>query len=389
MSGAGAAAAAAGERATLEIVAADGYGNRLHEGGGRLSLLLEPIARDGGDGRAAVGGIVRDFGDGRYGCEYQVDDAGAYRLHLTTPRGEPVGASPYNVVVAPAAAAAAGTALDPPPPPLRAGGAATLRVRASDAYGNAAPLRAAALEVEIVAPPPAAPTDAAPDPTVDVRPLAGGGGKGGGGAELRVRAYRAGVHHLHVRLGGAPVRGSPAAILVRPAAASARHSWVAAAAETRVRPGDRVAVTVVTADAYANPIRAGGGRVAAKVLGPCPGSAGVVDHGDGAYTLSFVPRVSGAHALSVMVAARRRSAARPSPTRRSASTPARRRPPAGRRRPAPRGRRRRRPHRFLIRAEEGGGAGPNRRQRRRSRRRPPASRGGAALAGVKPPKWRG
>ena len=364
VSGAGVAAAAAGERATLEIVAADGYGNRLHEGGGRLSLLLEPIARDGGDGRAAVGGLVRDFGDGRYGCEYQVDDAGAYRLHLTTPRGEPVGASPYNVVVAPAAAAAAGTALDPPPPPLRAGGAATLRVRASDAYGNAAPLRAAALEVEIVAPPPAAPTDAAPDPTVDVRPLAGGGGKGGGGAELRVRAYRAGVHHLHVRLGGAPVRGSPAAILVRPAAASARHSWVAAAAETRVRPGDRVSVTVVTADAYANPIRAGGGRVAAKVLGACPGSAGVVDHGDGAYTLSFVPRVSGAHALSVMVGG---APVADSPLRFDAGPP----PPAGR--PASAGTARPPPPKRPLSST------------------PPASprRGGAALAGVKPPKWRG
>ena len=126
------------------------------------------------------------------------------------------------------------------------------------------------------------------------------------------------------------MRGSPA-ILVRPAA-SARHSWVAAAAETRVRPGDRVSVAVVTADATpADPRRRR--RVAAKVLGPCPGTAGVVDHGDGAYTLSFVPRVSGAHALSVMVGGAPVAA---SPLR---LTPARRRPPAGRHR-RHRGRRR-------------------------------------------------
>ena len=151
---------------------------------------------------------------------------------------------------------------------------------------------------------------------------------------------------------------------MRPAAASARHSWVAAAAETRVRPGDRVSVTVVTADAYANPIRAGGGRVAAKVLGPCPGSAGVVDHGDGAYTLSFVPRVSGAHALSVMVGG---APVADSPLRFDAGPP----PPA-------------------VRPASAGTARPPPPKRPASDT-PPASprRGGAALAGVKPPKWRG
>ena len=145
----------------------------------------------------------------------------------------------------------------------------------------------------------------------------GGAASGGaaGGGVLIVRLFRAGDHLVRARLGALELPGSPVRLRVEPAKVSAKHCYIAHDAASALRAGHtpldpnfglsgvlRVsALTLLTADKYANPVRHGGAGVTAKLSGPGACSTTVEDHLDGSYTISWSAVLSGVYRVSVLV----------------------------------------------------------------------------------------
>lgn len=135
---------------------------------------------------------------------------------------------------------------------------------------------------------------------------------------LTARLYRACNHRISIRLGAVELPGSPVIVRVEPTGVAAQYCYIAhdalrAAAEAKDAPmagaastgtggmSRAAALTLLTADAYGNPLTAGGASVGAKMSGPGACATAVEDHGDGSYTVSWGAALSGAYRLSVLV----------------------------------------------------------------------------------------
>ena len=223
VSGAGAGACVAGERAGFVVEARDARGNRLAAGGASLTLQVQV------PGSEPSRGAVLDQGDGTYACSYAVEQAGPYLLVLASQSSR----------LALEGACAAGPA-DPERcrvdaaelKRLVAGSRGVAKITRVDRFGNVVPAGPDLLPFRVEV------SGAGPAEIETVE-------AGDGGCEVRFQARVAGRYALKVFSGlGAsqPVFGSPFDATVLPGQA-ASSSCVARLEGTKVRgPGVTAAV---------------------------------------------------------------------------------------------------------------------------------------------------
>ena len=323
-------AAIAGELEHIEIVSRDRFGNRIGVGGADLSVMLLPMSASAADEPAALAapptpGRVIDRGDRTYVGTYSVSCAGQYALSVCSTQGGALCGSPFHLTVAPAAPAAERSSLVPQPfrgaavtrgyaagggaevqpytvPTVVAGEELSFGIRLRDMYGNRSELEDDAVEVEVL------PAGGA----------AGGAGSlpGGHPPACAVRAiehvdlcgvvvitlHQAGEHDVSVRLGAVLVGAAPARVRVRPALACATHCYLAHSVGSMTIPATtKATLTLLTADAWGNPLVRGGAAVSAEVVSPGASATTIEDLHDGAYAISWTTPVTGRCRVSVLV----------------------------------------------------------------------------------------
>ena len=107
---------------------------------------------------------------------------------------------------------------------------------------------------------------------------------------------------IHVRLGATPLAGSPALVRVLASTPCAKRCYLAhASAAMTVTVNTHARLTLLTADAWGNPLTRGGATVSSNVIAPGASESIVEDHGDGSYSVSWVTPVTGRCRVSILV----------------------------------------------------------------------------------------
>jgi len=148
----------------------------------------------------------------------------------------------------------------------RSGVATTMEVRLNDAFGHPVPGASGSIEVVI--------TGRNPDATIDISD------QGGGLYHVRYTPLASGDDSIVLRVGGAPIPGSPFRSVVEPGPVSPSHSTAAVSLQNN---GFFVVITVIVTarDAQGNPVGRGGETVLVSVNDGDPVEA--EDRGDGTY----------------------------------------------------------------------------------------------------------
>jgi hypothetical protein len=108
----------------------------------------------------------------------------------------------------------------------------------------------------------------------------------------------AGTDQVGVTLDGSPVSGSPFSSTV---AAGAVDPASSSAVVPDGVAGNPTTITVVARDQFGNQVATGGASVSVDITGANPGSASVTDNGDGTYTATYTPAVSGTDTVSIQI----------------------------------------------------------------------------------------
>jgi len=115
--------------------------------------------------------------------------------------------------------------------------------------------------------------------------------KGGlGSYEIAVEPTRAGMHYVHVRLGGQDITGSPVSFEVVPAAPAKSKCKVRRALPPEDEPlmeKANICIEVTLYDKYSNQLKHGGVRVDAKASGVGVSGAKVEDNKNGTYSVTL------------------------------------------------------------------------------------------------------
>lgn len=307
----------AGESGRLVISARDEFGNLREQGGEAFAVALV-LQGEAGAGRVdalgrgaparsrgwatalvedgAIACRVDDEGTGRYIASVVPERAGTYEVHVNyTATGEPVGHSPFAVVVLPGMVAPERTtARGPALEGCVAGEANALFVIPLDVIGNRqrAENHLSRLEIDV--------TDdrGTRDPAAKVLARADDDR-----IACQIVPARAGPAMLHVALDGRPIQNAPFPLTVHPGLPRAGASSVSGA-QWMVSVGEENDWLVEARDRFGNPCHRGGASVA-LALTPVRGSGAqpirgiVVDRGDGWYSLRWTAREAGTFTASI------------------------------------------------------------------------------------------
>ena len=337
--GLGMTKAVAGEKAGLLLRVADRFGNKFESGSQvfpyKLGLMLSPFGVQGTDKAAdkkvkmaekkpegdakRQKGVVREeekkqvslpFEGRMNGSVYEIDyvaqEAGTMDLQIWATKLDDVGAedtremlpgSPFTVHVSEGNAAAEGSFVGDVEASKEgggfvAGGHVVLRPQIRDQFGNASAAAEGTLSAYHV---------------WNLKPEMVGGepeeelsapkaSKELGKYELVVEPTKAGLHHVHIRLHGQDISGSPVSFSVTPAGPASSKCKL-----NRTQPPEDeplmekspIAILVTLFDKFGNQLDRGGIRVDAKASGVGVSPAKVEDNKDGTYTVTMTAGPAG------------------------------------------------------------------------------------------------
>ncbi|KAL1495176.1 hypothetical protein AB1Y20_017041 [Prymnesium parvum] len=298
-------------RSSFTLLAYDVQGRRLTRGGAQI--------RASSRGPAPLHAAVADRGDGSYEVSYHASLSGEYLLSLSCQR-EAVRGSPLRLHVEPAAACAAACEAEGDGLSVGvAGDGAAFVVRAMDEGRRPKIMGGEVFEAFLAARGAQGEALQAHRPLRHSSLLAAFDGRGDGQVtitDLGNGTYRgtytprnAGDFLLHVRLGGAPIRGSPFSVRVCAGVADAARCALRGDAATVGTAGQRESFRVDTFDRYGNPRAAAKDDAAALVAsllplkveqrtGPlkCTVQAG---RDGGSFVVHYAATVAGEYALAL------------------------------------------------------------------------------------------
>lgn len=121
---------------------------------------------------------------------------------------------------------------------------------------------------------------------------------GDGTYTLSYTPVTAGTDTIAFALGGTPINGSPYTSVVAPGAASAANSDANVPNGTS---GTATTITISLRDAYGNMTPGAAGSLAVSIGGANAGAtpSSITDNGDGTYSLSYTPAVTGTDSISI------------------------------------------------------------------------------------------
>ena len=120
-----------------------------------------------------------------------------------------------------------------------------------------------------------------------------------GSYEVSLEPVKAGVHVVHLRLGGEEISGSPVSFKVVPGAPSVSKCYITKPSHQALEKVP-YPIVVTLVDKYGNQLDRGGVRVDAKALGAAA-SAQVEDRKDGTYLINVTGGAPGEVKLSVRI----------------------------------------------------------------------------------------
>lgn len=271
----------AGETGHFAVQAKDNLGNKLQKGGNALaaSFSADNVPVD-----------VKDNGDGTYAGSYVPTVTGDFKLDVQFD-GKEVPHSPFAVTVVPAAPDAKHTeAYGDGLHNAKAGEANGFKVQVKDRFGNkvtqgGAPITASITDKtdpEVSGP---AEVHDNQDGTYDVKYPA---------------IEKAGDYVVDVKLAEEGIKDSPFALKVAPNDhVESGNCYVEGLGDSVA--GVPVTVTVHSVDAFGNHSHAGGAKVSVALSGADNLNADVKDNGDGTYSATYTPTVSGEYTVDVKV----------------------------------------------------------------------------------------
>jgi hypothetical protein len=112
---------------------------------------------------------------------------------------------------------------------------------------------------------------------------------------------QSGKYSVDIKLGGAPISGSPFKLLIEAGETCGARCWASGATSAAVC-GERAVVNVVAIDKSGNRRETGGDRVDVRVDGTGAAQSSVSDCGDGSYNIEYVVQSCGAYLLAISVA---------------------------------------------------------------------------------------
>ncbi|MGH7696282.1 MAG: invasin domain 3-containing protein, partial [Gemmatimonadaceae bacterium] len=287
------------DSATIRLVARDGYGNLVEQGGRRVTF-----SRTGGAG-VSVGriGEVTDRQDGTYTAYYRADSVGTADAISATLDGRPITSGSPTITVGPACT--------PGPISISASD-----VTINDTTPAQRPVKSLTLQSGVTTTLTLRVRDAHKCPVADPRSVVfsavGGSSTGGLGATVDLAdgrytatftAFTAGsAVQIVATIDGQAVTSEPVIVTVVPGDISPRTSSIAASG-TSVASGASVTLMLRARDAAGNNLRHGGRNIAFVIVGTQ--SSGVLgpttDMGDGTYTVSYKGTRAGSDTIVALI----------------------------------------------------------------------------------------
>jgi filamin len=279
VSGKGLEIVVAGETAEFVATAKDGFGNKLINGGNKLSVKVS--------GAADVPTTTADNNDGTYKATYVPTVVGDYHVAVDFD-GNTIPRSPFPVKVVPAAANAAHTeASGEGIKEATAGHAAPVKVQTKDQFGNKLNKGGDKITAALT---PKAGGEAVPVSVKD---------NGDGTYDLAYEPKEAGDYTLDIKLDGNNIKDAPFAVTVHPGSLDAGNVDVSGNGIKEVVAGETADVHVQAKDNLGNKLNKGGNALNVKVAGPGEAAATVADNNDGSYKATYVPTVTGDYKVHV------------------------------------------------------------------------------------------
>lgn len=260
------ASVVAGTASTMVVTARDVSGNALTAGGASVSVQVT--------GANPASPSVTDRGDGTYAATYTPTVMGGDIISISM-NGSPIGGGPYAVTVIPATVDPAVSSATVPGGVL-AGSPIDISVTSRDAFGNPLTSGGATVVVTVSGSNTASPT------IVD---------NGDGTYTTSYTPATAGTDNLAITIDGSPISGSPFSTIVSSGAADPAQT--SATVPAAMAAGGTVSVSVLTRDGSGNSLTTGGEFVSVSVSGANASSPVVSDNGDGTYSATYTPTVSG------------------------------------------------------------------------------------------------
>lgn len=288
--GAGAAEAAAGVAAHITVAARDAFDNAVSLTDDHLRAFAVTVS-GGGEGAHPVSAKLRADGS----ADYRIVSAGSHTLSVTY-NGAHVKGSPALIRCAPSRASAAASRALPLPAAVRSGGSVSVRISATDAFGNA--LSGSADEVAVVA-------DGPSGPQRVPATLESSSASLSSAADFvaEVPAEKAGLLTLTALVNGAAVQGTPHTMSVDPEPADARIALLGAPSAAVAGSGYTFAAALVDSQGRrAAASAAAAPRVALFPPGAPPDAspaaeAAVSAENGGSFAVAFTPTTAGAFEL--------------------------------------------------------------------------------------------
>lgn len=265
------ASVTAGNPVSIVVQARDQFDNIVNIGGETVAVQVS--------GSNSVTPSVGDVGDGTYTSTYTPTSSGNDNIAITM-NGTPISGSPFTqpVTTGPASGTQSSAIV---PPSGSAGTPIPISIITNDQAGNLVTTGGAAVNVSITG----ANTVAAAVTDND-----------DGTYDAQYTPVASGTDNVGVTVNGTSVPGNPFAIIISAGGPSPPNTIATVPSGTAGAP---TGITVQARDANDNDLTTGGASVIISVSGSNPATPAVNDPGDGTYTASYDPTISGTDNIAI------------------------------------------------------------------------------------------